>query len=225
MMFSTVVGFALRGTAQAGQTAEAVQIAQAELSRLQGLASEDRWAVLLAQTGAKSVRGFDVTISVSESALYSPSQTLEAPFVPLGLARELISVSAQAQVTVSRQNVRTTQQRRLFKPRKKLANPAIEFRGLPNSRLSPDGSVSVTAHLMAADGQELPATFEFNIIPGSGNGTLARLRNGREVRFTNVVQGPGGASLYTGGSCRLKASTVYFGKKISTDSTAVELSI
>ena len=223
ILFSSVLLSALRGTAAASNTVELIAEANRQLYRLEAMSREESWSQLLAQDGERRQSGeFEVEISVREVSLSTPSSSAEQPFRFLGTDRRLDGLIAHAEVRVVRGVISTVQSRLLGRPTRELDDPPIVFRGMPTAPLAPDGEVTVTASLVDVDGNEVPALFDFSLVPLTGNGTLEVSRNGREVTFTNVYQNNGVAT-YPGGACRLKATTTYFGRKYIGESTQLEL--
>jgi predicted RecA/RadA family phage recombinase len=224
MLFSTIFGVALRGTADAGEMSEAITEANSQLTRLEAMADQNSWSALLSADGTSfDSGGFGVEISVREIPLFSTSNSTEQAFAPSLQDRRLDSVMAQAEVSVEKEGVFTRQVRLLSRGPRKLKDPPIEFRGLPTSDLGRGDSATVTAHLIAEDGTEVSTLFNFYVVPQSGNGSITSSRNGREATFTNVTLGRLGTLLYTGGNCRIKAKGRYFGRDIFSDSSVLGL--
>lgn len=224
LLFSTLFGQVLRGTAEAGEMAEAVSLANARLSELESMVTSDSWDRVMALDGSQSTqRSFTVTTSIVPSKTYLPSRSSELAFEARGEERALVDATAQVEVRVRKGRLATSQVRLLRRPRQKLANPPIEFVNMPTSQIPRDGKAQIQARLVAQDGTTLSACFSFSLIPGSGYGSLVRHRNGQEVEFTNLTRDGSGSALYTGGTCSIKVSTAYYGEVVSVKSADLEL--
>lgn len=224
LLFSRVFGVALRGAAGAAETAEALVQAEAQLNRLTSMTAQNRWDDLLAEDGLSFPKdGFQIDITVQQTSCYSPCSSAEEPFVSRGEARSLQGTTALAEVRIRRENLNVKLARVLTRPELELADPPIEIRGLPSSSVPADAPVSVTAHLLAKDNSEIPATFQFHVIPGTGLGTILASRDGKRASFRNLTKDDTGAVIHTGGSCKIRATTRYFGRTLSVDSGILEL--
>jgi len=225
LLFSTMFGQALRGTAKAGEMSAAVNLANARLAELHSIAATSKWSDLLAQDGREVQKdGFRINTRLFPRKTFSPNETSEAPFVTRSEDRSLEEAAVIAQVTVEQGVARTTQARLLRRPPKELGDPPIRIGGIPASPLSRDEEATITAELLSADGEVLPALFSFHLIPGTGSGTLRTSRSAREATFQNLTRSVDGTNLYTGGNCRIRAKTTYQGRSISVESPLMDLS-
>ena len=108
------------------------------------------------------------------------------------------------------------------RPEVTLADPAIVIDNLPGG-LGAGGSVTLRARLLSDTGDEIPCTFKWNVLPGSGNATLDPSRNGVEGLLRNNVATPFGTTAVFGGTCEITASTVYFGREVISPVQTVSL--
>lgn len=94
-----------------------------------------------------------------------------------------------------------------------------------STTLAKDGTVEIHAALLDTDGNVIPdVPFQWAVIPGSGNGTIARLKTDRaRAEFTHVYRRIDGRVVHVAGKCVVQAEARYRGRKYSGRSEELEL--
>ena len=215
LLFTRLFVFGVRGLDKGNDLVKAVSLAKSEITRLRELGRQNRWSLLLGENGRSfKMDGYDVELEVFERPTLSPSTDWERPYLSTPSARLLNSSTIQAVVRVRGHGAEAVLPALIGRPRLRLGTPAIEIRNVPGSTIPCNNSVTVSAHLLAADGSEIPATFGWVILPGAGNGTITAERNGIEATLTNQVTDPFGALTVAPGQCEIQAKALYFGEEI-----------
>ncbi len=224
MLFTRLFVYGVRGMDRGSDLAKAVSLAKSEIARLKNDGKNNRWGSILAEDGrAFRLSGYDVEIEAFEKPCLSPSTQWEQAYLSTSQARELTSAVIQVVVRVKGNGAECTLSNLISRPRLALRTSPIEIRNIPSGSIPGRGSVLLEAELFAADGSSIPATFSWQILPGSGNGTVVSERNGHEATLTNQVSTPFGTIEVAPGTCQVRARAVYFGEEILSDPYTVNL--
>jgi len=169
---------------------------------------------------------FTLSTRVVDEQLYSPSSTLELGLPPGTLLRRLNGSARKVEVVVSwtGSQVAVTS---LF------SRPPADFRALNAITVSPVGSPSLPlaqnasadfrAEAFDSNDQAIPGlTYQWEIVPIDGNGTLVQARDGSTATLTNAVD-VAGEVYHTGGSLYVRASARYHGRTVQGLSSVVGL--
>ena len=211
--------FGVRGMDQGEDAVRAAGLARSEITRLRTEAKLNRWSALLSENGTtRNEDGFEIAIEVFERSIYSPNTTWEQPYQSTAQARQLFgaeSCQAQAVVRVRGHGAETVLTSLLSRPRLKLASTPVVIDNLPGS-LAANATETLKASLIASDGSKIPSLFRWTVLPGTGNATIEPSRNGREAILRNSVATSFGTQFVSPGTCRIRATTVYFGEEITS---------
>jgi len=160
---------------------------------------------------------FTVTTSVVNSLLYSPSTTLEK-----GLATSPTVVTREIQNSARKVDVRVVWGSNQVAVTSLFSRPTTDFAAsnpiqvtLVGSATLPLGQdLSADFKAQARDTNNQPVTdltYQWEIVPVSGNGTLVQTRSGSLATLTNAVN-VAGEIYHTGGSLYLRASARNHGR-------------
>lgn len=222
-LFTRLFVYGVRGMDRGEDQAKAVSIATSELARLKDIGRSNRFADLLAEDGRTyPLEGFDVSLEVFSRDTHSPSSELERPHIGTPQARLLEDAVIQATVMVRGEGAESSVTALIGRPRLALSNPPVNIQNVPAS-LAANDSVTLTANLVARDGSAIPATFDWMVLPGSGNASVEESRNGTEAVFTNQITDAFGATTVAPGTCELQVRTRYFGEEILSAPISVTL--
>jgi hypothetical protein len=222
LLFTRLFVYGVRGMDRGADLVGAVSVAKSELARLKDDGKNNRWSTLLSENGRTyRVDGYEVELEVFERPCLSPSTDWDRPFIATPESRILASATAQVVVRVRGHGAETTLASLIGRPR--LSGPSIEIRNVPAS-IPGSSSAVITAHLLVAGTvDEVPATFTWIVLPGSGNATITPSRNGREASILNGVSTPFGTQVVVSGQCRVQARALYFGEEILSQPFTVNL--
>lgn len=225
-IFLRLFTFSLRNLSKGDARTKAVVIADRELARLQAIGQTGAFPTLLTENGRSlQVEDFQVDIEVFDRNLYTPSSSWEQPYIALGTPRHLDPTAVTAIVRVHGNSARVEQARIISRPRQRLrtSSPPLTMNGAVPNPLPARASVHFDAHLFAASGDELPVTFNFYVIPGTGSGTITDDHNGKGAIFVNERTDSSGNTVVTGGSCQVRARAEYYGEEIWGPTVTINL--
>lgn len=225
-MFARLFAYGLKGMARADEQVRAVAMAEKEVARLQGIGQTGDFVTLLAQDGRTlSESGLDLSVEVVNRDLYSPSSSWESPFAATGEARVLNPTTVLSVVRVRGPTADVTLPTVISDPRRSLrSSPApLELVGSIPALLPRDGTINFEAHLYAANGNELPVTFGWYVVPVTGTGTVQPHRNGLTATFVNRTYDGAGNAVYTGGTCEFRVKAKYFGEEVWGPTVTINL--
>lgn len=223
-LFAQLFVYGVRGMDRGADQAKAVSVAVSELGRLRSLSASHQLSTLLAEDGRSyTVDGFRVNLEVFERETYSPSTEWEKPFLGTPQARNFPGSETQATVKVSGRGAETIVTGLFGQPQLSLGSSPLEIRNVPSGNLAGNASVTLEAQLTAQNGSIVPATFDWYILPGTGNATIKESRNGREATLINQVIDVVGAPTISPGTCQVQVRAVYFGTEITSAPYSVNL--
>ena len=224
MLFTRLFVYGVRGMDRGSDLVKAVSLAKSEIARLKDDGKNNRWSSILGEDGRTfRLSGYDVEIEAFEKPCLCPSTQWEQTYLSTSQARELASAVIQVVVKVKGNGAECTLSGLISRPRLALRASPIEISNIPTSSLPGRGSVVLSAELFAADGTSIPATFGWQVLPGTGNATVVSERNGHEAVLTNQVSTSFGTVEVAPGTCEVQAKVVYFGEEVLSDPYTVNL--
>ena len=223
-LFTRLFVYGVRGMDRGEDQSKAVSLALSEVARLKDLAKNNRFTDLLAEDARTfMVDGFEVSLEVTERGTYSPSTEWERPHISTPQARLLESAMLQAVVSVSGEGAESRIVTLLGRPQLALGVNSIQISNLPGGTLGANASVTLTASLESRDGTSIPVTYDWTVLPGTGNATITEQRNGRDAVLTNQVIDAFGTPVISPGSCEVQVKATYFGEEIVSAPYTVNL--
>lgn len=181
-----------------------------------------------AQVADPEYPGFVVRCLVDNHLLYSPCSSMEAAYIPLGIAREMRQSARRVKISVADPGdpgwsadlvtlvADPTRDLRLADAVQLIPTSAIPAvlagTGTDLNNPAPGSSVAMRAEAYYSDGRPVPDLFfDWYVVPLGGTGSLRTARDGRTCTFLNGVS-TGIANVTTGGKSVVAVHGSYRGQ-------------